>query len=423
MAAPLPVPPSRLGPRPLPLHLLSCWNFYLSSLPASLLWSNGWPILKGLLPPPAPPPLVPFPNPLGGLTPGAGASEALDPLAFVQAVEQAGRRRLSAFLTGVQRYQGHDYRRDLPDPPVIARWGDVRLLDYGAPGAAEGPVLLCVPSLINRAYILDLTHERSFLRWLAGQGVRPLLLDWGTPVGEAADFTLTDYIEGPLFDALALASARSGGAVGLLGYCMGGLLALAAAQRHPTLVSHLLLLATPWDFHSDAAQARRLAAGLPSLLQVIDRQNGLPIDVIQTLFAALDPLQIARKFEAFSRLAPDSAAARAFVALEDWLNDGVSLAAPVARECLSGWYRDNAPPLGRWRIAGRAVRAEAVTVPTLALIPEGDRIVPPASARALVEAVPGAAMHTVPLGHIGMMVGGRAPAQVWEPIRAFLMGK
>lgn len=418
MAAPPPVSPSRLGPRPLPLHLLSCWNFYLSSLPASLLWSNGWPILKGLLPP-APPPSTPFPNPLAGLTPGAGASDGFDPLAFVQAVEQAGRRRLSAFLTGVQRYQAHDFRRDLPDPVVIGRWGDIRLLDYGG----EGPTLLCVPSLINRAYILDLTAERSFLRWLAGQGVRPLLLDWGAPVGEAADFTLTDYIEGPLFDALALASARSGGAVGLLGYCMGGLLALAAAQRHPALVSHLLLLATPWDFHSDAAQARRLAAGLPALMQVIDRQNGLPIDVIQMLFAALDPLQIARKFEAFSRLPPESAPARAFVALEDWLNDGVPLAAPVARECLGGWYRDNNPPLGRWRIAGRAVRADAVLVPTLALIPEGDRIVPPASARALADAIPGAETRTVPLGHIGMMVGARAPAQVWEPIRAFLMGK
>lgn len=417
-------PPPRLGPRPLPLHLLSCWSFYSSSLPASLLWSSGWPILKGLMPPPPPisggfPPAPGIPlNPTGG----AAESSGFDPIRFTQAVEAAGRRRLGAFLTGVQRYRDHPYRRNLPDPQERARWGNIRLLDYSEPGAT-GPLLLCLPSLINRAYILDLTEERSFLRWLAGKGLRPLLMDWGTPGPDEADFTLTDYIEGPIFEALALASAQAGGRVGLLGYCMGGLLALAAAERHPTLVERLLLLATPWDFHSDPGQARRLTAALPALMQTIDWHQGLPIDVIQTLFAGIDPLQIARKFEAFARLAPDGGPARAFVALEDWLNDGVPLVAPVARETLGGWYRDNNPPQGRWRVAGRPIRPAHVTMPTLSLVPKADRIVPPASALALAHAIPGGLTHEIGLGHIGMMVGARAPALVWEPIRAFVMGE
>ena len=40
-----------------------------------------------------------------------------------------------------------------------------------------------------------------------------------------------------------------------------------------------------------------------------------------------------------------------FVALEDWLNDGVPLPAPVARQCLAGWYGRNEPGRLAWRIA------------------------------------------------------------------------
>ncbi|MFY8106402.1 MAG: alpha/beta fold hydrolase [Elstera sp.] len=378
-----------------------------------------------------PPPPVPT-MPLSGFPPAqdrppnptdAGdGSNGFDPLRFTQAVEAAGRRRLGAFLTGVQRYRDHSYQRTLADPPELARWGTIRLLDYSQPGAT-GPVLLCLPSLINRAYILDLTEERSFLRWLASHGVRPLLMDWGTPGPDEADFTLTDYVEGAIFEALSLTSAHAGGRVNLLGYCMGGLLALAAAARHPALVERLLLLATPWDFHSDPAQVRRLTAALPALMQAIDWHGNLSIDLIQTLFAGIDPLQIARKFEAFSRLDPEGAPARAFVALEDWLNDGVPLVAPVARETLAGWYRDNHPPRGRWRVAGRPIRPSAITMPTLSLVPKADRIVPPASALALAHAIPGGITRDISLGHIGMMVGARAPALVWEPIRAFVMGE
>ena len=50
--------------------------------------------------------------------------------------------------------------------------------------------MLVVPSLINRPYILDLAPGRSLLRWLAAQGLRPLLMDWGTPGAAEAGFDL-----------------------------------------------------------------------------------------------------------------------------------------------------------------------------------------------------------------------------------------
>ena len=71
--------------------------------------------------------------------------------------------------------------------------------------------------------------------------------------------------------------------------------------------------------------------------------------------------------------------------MEDWLADGVPLAAPVAREALSGWYGANTPGRGQWRVAGLAVNPAALTIPAFCAIPARDRLVPAVSARALAE--------------------------------------
>jgi pimeloyl-ACP methyl ester carboxylesterase len=154
-----------------------------------------------------------------------------------------------SLIAGMAGYRRHPFARTAPDPPAIWAEGGSRLLDYGG----EGPPVLFVPSLVNRAYVLDLVPERSLMRWLPGQGLRTLLLDWGWP-GEAERlFTLTDYVAGRLERALAAAP----GPVVLAGYCMGGLLALAAALRRPDRVRALALRATPWDFHAGPDGARR----------------------------------------------------------------------------------------------------------------------------------------------------------------------
>jgi polyhydroxyalkanoate synthase len=260
------------------------------------------------------------------------------------------------------------------------------------------------------------------LRHLSGAGLRPLLLDWGAPGETERRFDLTDYIAGRLEAAAAFAVARTGRRLALLGYCMGGLLAVALAQRRPDLVASLVLLATPWDFHAERAEHARLLGQMAGpLVQNFQGLGEVPVDVLQMFFVANDPLTAARKFTHLAALPPGGEAERRFVALEDWLNDGVPLALPVAAETLGQWYGDNLPGQGQWRVAGRPVVPEEVAAPSLVLVPRQDRIVPPLTAAALAEHLIDAERLDPPLGHIGMVVGQGAPQAVWQPLTRWLL--
>lgn len=347
----------------------------------------------------------------------AALSAALDPANPVPAgLLAAAPQPDPALVAGIAAYRRHPYARDLPDPPTIWTEGGSRVMDYGT---GSGVPVLFVPSLVNRAYVLDLMPGHSMLRWLAGQGIRPLLLDWGWPGEVERRFTLTDYVAGRLERALAfLAPERPV----LAGYCMGGNLTLAAAGRVGASLRGLALLATPWDFHAGTdGRGALLAALLPALEPVMSLGEALPVDALQMLFALLDPMGVGEKYRQFGRLAQDSDRARLFVALEDWLNDGIPLAAPVARECLRDWYGANLPPRGEWRIAGAVVEPGAVSVPTLVAVPARDRIVPPESARPLAGRIQGAALLEPAAGHIGMVAGGAAERVLWRPLRDWVL--
>jgi polyhydroxyalkanoate synthase len=353
-----------------------------------------------------------------GVAPDDGAFLA----ALAEAVDAEARRRFALFLEGVSRYRSHSTYRRLQDPLPCWQRGGVALRFYGeAEGAPDRVPVVAIPSLINRAYVLDLNGRRSLMRHMARHDLSPYLVDWGSPGIEELDFDLTAYLDQRLIPALEAVVAREGRPPVVIGYCMGGLLALAASLRRPDLVSGFVGLATPWDFHADeSAQMTVLRQALPEMLQVVDHMGLLPVDMLQAMFSGLDPRSISRKFQGFATLSPDSDKAKVFVGLEDWVNDGIPLVGPVARECLGGWYGNNAPARGLWEVGGKTVDPHALRVPSLFIVPERDRIVPPESARALAVKVPGATILHVPLGHIGMIAGSGALRHVYSPLTRWI---
>ncbi len=348
--------------------------------------------------------------------------DAVGPSSVAAALDLEITRRAKSYLAGLEAYRRHPYRRSSEPSPVLWREGTTRLLDYGRDTA--GPVVLVVPSLINRFYVLDLLPERSFLRHLAGRGLRPLVVDWGAPGREERKFDLTAYVAGRLESAFDAALQLSGAPIGIAGYCMGGLFALALALRRPDQTACLALLATPWDFHAERAQPAQFFGLIADCLPLLyDEQGTLPVEVVQSLFFMLDPFSAERKFTRFAALDPNGDKARVFVALEDWVNDGVPLAAAVARDCARSWYGDNEPARGQWQISGETIDPRRLRSPALVVVPNRDRIVPPCSAEPLAAALGSATVLRPPLGHVGMMSATGAAGMLWSAIADWLQAR
>ncbi len=386
-----PAPLSRRGPRPLMLHLGLAWMKSSSLSAGSLNWNSIW---ANSLPQEAPAPAAP------GMT--------------LEEILRADR----AQIAGIAAYRSAAYVRQLPAPPAMWTEEETQLLDYGG----NGPAVLFVPSLINRAYILDLMEDGSMLRFLATQNLRPYLLDWGWPGQVERQFSLTDYIAGRLERALAAIP----GPVILAGYCMGGLLALAAALRAQQAggkVSALAMFATPWDFHAaDPSLGHRIGEVMPAVEMMLQFSGTLPIDALNTLFTMVDPYGVGDKYRDFAAQDKTQPRARRFVAMEDWLADGVPLAAPVAREALGGWYVANTPARTQWRVAGQAVDPGELTLPAFCAIPARDRLVPAISAQPLAARLPRATVIQPKAGHIGMVAGTNAEAALWRPFAEWVRG-
>lgn len=360
---------------------------------------------------------------------GRGLGPDLDQIAVAREVAA----RLLATIQGIETWQGHPYRRTLAEPPVVWQAGGARLIDYGqAPEATapEGPPVLVVPSLINRSYVLDLVPGRSFVRALAAEGLRPLVLDWGEPGPAEARFNLGDYGAERLLPALDAVRAMTGRDVGVLGYCMGGTLAVGLAARAPAGIAALATLGAPWDFASTRGISGALRMMIRSegpdrterlLAAMGDAFGTVPVSLFQMLFAMVNPIQAAVKFQKLARLDPAGEAAQIFVALEDWLADGVTMPAPAARDLLIGWQVENTPARGDWTFLGGPVDPGRIRVPTMVVAGQSDSIAPPALAEPLAAAIPGARLRRPRAGHVGMVVGRAAGSAVLRPLARFLL--
>lgn len=354
-----------------------------------------------------------------GTMAGNAATERLGPrpLAFYLRLAAAGPpRQAERFLAGVRAYWAHPHRQAPASRPEIWGEGAARLIDFGG----SGPPILVVPSLINRAEVLDLMPGRSLLAHLAEAGFRPLLLDWGQPQPDELGFTLAQQIHGRAAAALDAALERTGRAPVLAGYCLGGLIATGLAAARQADLAGLALLATPWDFHAPARRTRPPPALLPQLAAMIAALGHAPVDLLQGFFASLDPMRVIAKYARFAELAPDDPRAVAFVAVEDWLNDGVPLAGPVAQECLLDWYGRNLPAQGLWAPGGVRVDPGDLDLPVFVAVPDRDRIVPTASAEAIVARLRRPTLVRPAAGHVSMIVGDAAERELWDPLRQWL---
>jgi polyhydroxyalkanoate synthase len=113
--------------------------------------------------------------------------------------------------------------------------------------------LLIVPPWINKFYVLDLTPEKSFIKWCVDQGLTVFCVSWVNPDATLANKDFEDYVrQGPLAALDAIEQATGEREVNAIGYCVGGtLLAVALgamAARNDNRIVSATLFAAQVDF-------------------------------------------------------------------------------------------------------------------------------------------------------------------------------
>src|SRR5437763_6125576 len=269
-------------------------------------------------------------------------------LELVREVSGRDPQLASDALAGLRAYECAPRRERPPPKPEIARVRGAALRDHGG----EGPPAVLVPSLINPPRILDLDEQISLTAAIGRMGRRTLLLDWGK-ADERSELSVAGHIE-----QLLLPLLRSiGDPVALIGYCLGGTMAIAAAKLIE--VERVATLAAPWNFTRYPESSQKALQDMWRHSQAAAKALGaLPMEVLQAAFWSLDPERTVRKFAEFGRLEPASADALRFIELEEWANEGEPLPYPAANELVEDLFGRDLPGTGAWTVAGRTASDE-----------------------------------------------------------------
>jgi polyhydroxyalkanoate synthase len=130
----------------------------------------------------------------------------------------------------------------------------MQLIQYApsTPMVLKRPLLI-VPPWINKFYVLDLTPEKSFIKWCVDQGITVFCISWVNPDARLAKKGFEEYIrEGPLAALDAIKQATGEDKVHTAGYCVGGtLLAItlaAMAAKSDERIASATFFASQVDF-------------------------------------------------------------------------------------------------------------------------------------------------------------------------------
>ncbi len=295
---------------------------------------------------------------------------------------------------------------------VIHRQDKLSVRHYDPQGDAvrKMPVVV-IPSLINRAYIVDLEADRSLVGGLAEAGHPVYLVDPGVPSSEDAEEDVGYVLLELLHRAIdrACRHARSQQCI-LLGYCQGGTLATMYTALRPERVAALATLNAPVHF-AEGGRFRRMVDSEHFNVDEVIADGLLPVEVMKLGFKLLDPVGNWSKYLAIEAISHDERKMQRVLARERWLADNVPMPAAFAKEFIRNAYQEDRLMDGSWEIRGEAVDLSTIEVPLLVVACERDFITPPAAATPLAELVGSKDVTTevLPTGHIGVVVGGAGP--------------
>ena len=243
--------------------------------------------------------------------------------------------------------------------------------------------LLIFPPWINRFYILDLSPQKSFVRWAVEQGFSVFMVSWRSADASMADVGMDDYVLNGQRDAIDAVRGLLGvPSVHTVGYCVAGtalsmLLAWMAARGEADKVASATFFTAQVDF-SEAGELKLFVDDAQlAMFQGLATDGALDGRYMAATFNLMRGRDLIWNYVVNNYLLADDYPP---FDLLHWNGDVTNLPAGWHGRYLSDFYRDNllVTP-GALSVGGVPIDLGLVKTPSYVQAGREDHIAPPES--------------------------------------------
>jgi putative long chain acyl-CoA synthase len=293
--------------------------------------------------------------------------------------------------------------------------------------------LLLLPALMLNSEIYDIETGSSAISYLTREGIDVWLCDFGAPEASENGLARTqdDHVRA-INESIDIVHERTGRDVHLAGYSQGGMFAYqVAAWRRSEGIKSLVTFGALVDVHANLPGIDPETFGKylnfirTGMLSGLGRLDGVPGGFTSLIFKLISIDKRAAQFVQFVRDLHDRAAIEQGEGKRRFLSgDGfVAWPGPALKTFAEEFVLGNRLMQGGFVVDGRACSLADVTCPLLYFFGERDDIARPRSVKAIRQAAPNVSELyelSVPTGHIGMVVSGKAFEVTWPAVVEWL---
>ncbi|RTL21798.1 MAG: class I poly(R)-hydroxyalkanoic acid synthase, partial [Sphingomonadaceae bacterium] len=250
---------------------------------------------------------------------------------------------------------------------VVKRTALYELIQYTptTPDVLATPLVI-FPPWINRYYILDLTPEKSFIRWAVEQGITVFMVSWKSADASMKDVIWDDYVTAQTDAIDTIRALLDVPAVHTIGYCVAGTtlaatLALLAARGESERVASATFFTAQVDFSAAGELQNFVTDDQLAVIGTLSPQGFLDGRYLAATFNLLRGRDLIWNYVTNNYLL--GADYMPFDLLH-WNGDTTNLPAKWHLSYLTDLYRDNllVQP-GAMSVAGEALDLTRVTTP------------------------------------------------------------
>ncbi len=310
---------------------------------------------------------------------------------------------------------------------VIEDTRTYRLLHYQpmVANTAKTPILT-VYALINKAYVLDLQPDKSWIRNLLSQGLDVYMIYWKDPTNVDKYVTFDDYVNVYIDDCVDIVRSKNKvDQVTLHGYCMGATMSAMYTSFHQEKVRNLAVLAPVIDTSKDTTVIANMARHM-DVNKMLDSIGNFPPEQLYALYSALKPFKqgMAKYFNLVQNIDNDSFVGN-FLRIEKWLYDTPAICGGVFKQWIDDVYKNNLLIKNEMMIGNKRVDLSKITVPLLNLVADEDHLVSPECSSPLNDAVSSTDkrlmhFHT---GHVGLIASSYSQNNVLPKVGQWLKAR